>query len=303
MVKLPTKRVAILVHGFAGKTSFMKEIEEIFKDPPYSQVYYRVSNISYYDSKHGLDFSKPYDLQTPIFDETNKQTLAHNFFNKITAEIFDYEEDVFLDIFAHSMGGLVTRAMIKYLVTDNKPKNWINNGLIQNVFLIGTPNHGTRLAQRMVTIPADIILSGLNFALEMPKHGFSSEWNILDSQFMQMVPDSSFLRELNEIIRNIDNDINWVTVRGLNSTGMFGIVWQPFIFRKFWIDSHFPFIHKGMIPNDGLVEAKSVPLSFATNITVLTASHMDLIKWKSKKPGKRVLELLKPIILSSGKTK
>ncbi len=297
------KRVAILVHGFAGKTSFMKEIEEIFKNSPYIKVYDSVSNISYYDSKHGLDFSQAYDLQTPIFDKANKKTLAHNFFNKITAEISDYEEDVLLDIFAHSMGGLVTRAMIKYLVINNSQDNRINNGLIQNVILIGTPNYGTRLAQRMVTIPADILLSGLNFALELPKYGFSSKWNILDSQFMQMVPKSSFLRELNEDTKSIDKNINWVTVRGMNSTGMLGIVWQPFLFRKFWIDRHFPFIHKGMIPNDGLVEANSVPLNFATNLTVLTAAHMDLLKWKSKKPGERVHELLKPIILSSGKTK
>ena len=85
------KRVAILIHGFAGKTGFMKEIEQTFNEEPYTQIYESVYNISYYDSTHGIDFSKPYDLKTPIFDVKSKQTLAHNLFNKISAEIFDYK--------------------------------------------------------------------------------------------------------------------------------------------------------------------------------------------------------------------
>ncbi|MHA2073988.1 MAG: esterase/lipase family protein, partial [Candidatus Hodarchaeales archaeon] len=152
---MPLKRVAILVHGFAGKTGFMKEIEQTFNEEPYTQIYESVSNISYYDSKHGIDFSRPYDLKTPIFDEKSKQTLCHNLFNKISDEIFNYEENVSLDIFSHSMGGLVTRAMVKFLLLENQQEEqegiWINNARIQNIFLLGTPNRGTHLAQRLVT--------------------------------------------------------------------------------------------------------------------------------------------------------
>jgi len=305
MHTIPVKRQAILVHGFAGKTSFMKEIEETLRVEPFNQIYDSVSNISYYDSRHGIDFSRSYDLKTPIFDKNSKQTLTHNLFNKISAEIFDCKENVFLDIYAHSMGGLVTRAMVKYLLMDEKQENqntsvWINNGLIQNIFLLGTPNRGTNLAQRIVTIPADILISGLNFALEIPRQGITKEdFTIMNSQFIQMVPNASFLKDLNKRQKDLDKSINWVTVKGLNSGGILGIVWQPFLFRKFWLNRHFPFLHKGMIPNDGVVDADSVPLKYATNLTVPKATHMDLLKWKSKKSGQTVLKLLKPYILAS----
>lgn len=302
----PLKRVAILVHGFAGKTGFMKEIEQTFNEEPYTQIYESVSNISYYDSKYGIDFSRPYDLKTPIFDEKNKQTLSNNLFNKISAEIFDYEENVALDIFAHSMGGLVTRAMINFLLLENQQVEqegvWINNGRIHNIFLLGTPNRGTNLAQRMITIPADILISGLNLVMEIPRQGVTSEdFTILNSQFMQMVPKSSFLKKLNRKMKNIDKNIKWITVRGMNSSGILGIVWQPFLFRKIWFDRHFPFMHMGMISNDGVVNANSIPLRYATNLTIPQATHMDLLKWKSKKAGKKVQLLLKPIIFSKEK--
>lgn len=304
MNTIPVKRQAILIHGFAGKTSFMKEIEETLRVEPFNQIYDSVSNISYYDSRHGLDFSRPYDLKTPIFDKNSKQTLAHNLFNKISAEIFDCKENVFLDIYAHSMGGLVTRALVRFLLLENQQEKqdgvWINNGLIQNIFLLGTPNHGTHLAQRLLMVPADILLSGLNLVLEIPRQGITSEdFTIMNSQFLQMVPNASFLKDLNKRQKLLDKSINWITVRGLYSGGMLGIVWQPFLFRKFWVNRHFPFLHKGMIPNDGFVDADSVPLKYATNLTVPKATHMDLLKWKSKKSGQIVLKLLKPHILAS----
>lgn len=302
----PPKRVAILLHGFAGKTSFMKEIEQTFKEEPYTQIYESVSNISYYDSKYGIDFSLPYDLKTPIYDRRSKQTLTHNLFNKISAEIVDYKENISLDIYAHSMGGIVTRAMVKFLLLENSQEEregvWINNGKIQNIFLIGTPNHGTLLAQRLIIIPADILVSGLNLVMEIPRQGITSEnFTILNSQFMQIVPKSSFLKKLNEKTKDIDKDINWITIRGMNSSGILGIVWQPFLFRKFWFDRQFPFIHIGMISNDGVVNANSIPLKYARNLTIPQATHMDLLKWKSKKAGKKVQQLVKPIIFSREK--
>ncbi|MFX0115700.1 MAG: hypothetical protein ACFFB3_14215, partial [Candidatus Hodarchaeota archaeon] len=71
-----------------------------------------------------------------------------------------------------------------------------------------------------------------------------------------------------------------------------------FLFSKIWFDRHFPFLHIGTIPNDGIVDAAKVPLKFATNLTVSKATHMDLLKWKTKAAGKEVEELLKPLILA-----
>lgn len=301
MVHTSRKRIAICCHGFLGETGMLKEIEATLNEDPFDQVYDRVSNISYYSSKYGINFTRPYDLKTPIFEKNTKQTLAHHFFGKICSILNDYNEEVNLDIYAHSMGGLVTRSMVKYLSEEKNNKIWINNGNIENIFLLGTPNHGTRLAQHAFNVPADILMTGLNLLLELPNGVTSEDWQILKSQFMQMIPNSSFLKQLNQRSKHIEKSINWVTVRGLRWIGQLGwlpMVWQPFIFRKFWIDRHFPFLHIGNIPNDGLVDANRVPLKFATNLKVPSATHMSLLYWKSKKSGKQILNLLKPIILA-----
>lgn len=302
MTRTTRNRIAICCHGFLGETGMLQEIEATLTEDPFNQIYDQVANISYYSSKYGLNFSQPYDLKTPIYDETTKQTLTHNFFAQICLILKDYDEKVNLDIYAHSMGGLVTRSMVKYLSKEKSTGIWIRNGLIKNIFLLGTPNHGTRLAQRAINIPADILITGLNLLFELPDGISSEDWQILNSQFMQMVPNSTFLKQLNEPSKSIEKTINWVTVRGLQwirQLGWFPVVWQPFLFRKFRIDRHFPFLHVGIIPNDGLVDAKRVPLKFATNLTVPSATHMGLLDWKTKKSGKQVLNLLKPIILAN----
>lgn len=294
------KQIAFLVHGFAGKKGFMQEIESSLQENPYDQVYDHVTNISFYSSSYGLDLSQPYDLKSPIYDKSTNRTLAHFFLEQIIAELDNYPQEISLDIYAHSMGGLVTRAMIKYLLEDKEENEiWIKNGIIRNIFLLGTPNHGTRLAQRAINIPADLFVTGLNIMLELPRGGISSkDWQILNSQFMQMIPNSSFLEQLNERSKDIEQSIKWVTIRGLKSTGLLGIAWQPFLFRKFHFDSHFPFLHIGLVPNDGVVNANSVPLKYATNLTIPNATHMDLLKWKTKSVGREVKELIQPITLA-----
>ena len=126
-----------------------------------------------------------------------------------------------------------------------------------------------------------------------------SDWQILKSQFMQMVPTSKFLKNLNKQLTKEEKAVKWYTVRGLNSSGLLESVWQPFLFRKFWINRKFPYFHIGLIPNDGVVDAESVPLKHAVNLTVPSATHMDLLKWSSKKSGNLVRDLLTPHILAA----
>ncbi len=287
-------RIAILVHGFAGKKDFMDEIEEYLAFPAYTKIYDDVINVTYYSSKYGLNFSRPYDLKTPIYDPEIEQTLSNHLLDLIYSAIVDRELPILIDIFAHSMGGLVTRAMIKFLM-PLKDENF----RVSRVFLLGTPNHGTRLAQRIINIPTDLLLTGLNIALEIPRGGVSmSDWQILKSQFIQMVPTSNFLKNLNKELTKGEKAVKWFTIRGLNSSGLLESVWQPFLFRKLWINRKFPYLHIGLIPNDGVVDADSVPLKHAENLTVPSATHMDLLKWNSKKSGKLVRDLLSPLILS-----
>jgi hypothetical protein len=297
-------RIAICCHGFLGAPIMLHEVVSTLNEEPFDKIYDNVFNISYYSSKYGVNFSQPYDIKTSIYDEKTTQTLAHHFYTKICTELKNYDEKVSLDIFAHSMGGLVTRSMVKYLAKEKNNSLWIKNGRIDKIFLLGTPNYGTRLAQRSINIPMDILITGLNLIFELPDGVTSDDLQLFKSQFMQMVPNSVFLNRLNQRSKNIEKSITWVTVRGLKwikQLGWLPVVWQPFLFRKLWIDQHFPFIHVGVIPNDGLVDAKRVPLKFATNLTVPSATHMDLLNWKSKKSGQEVLRLIKPIIIDDTK--
>ncbi|MFX0173095.1 MAG: hypothetical protein ACFE9L_14375 [Candidatus Hodarchaeota archaeon] len=45
----------------------LKQIEETLKAEPFDQIYHRISNITYYSSKCGINFTRPYDLKTPIY--------------------------------------------------------------------------------------------------------------------------------------------------------------------------------------------------------------------------------------------
>jgi hypothetical protein len=286
-------RVAILVHGFVGKKSFMEEIEQSFCEAPFDKIYKKVLNFSLYSSRYGLDLSKPYDITTPIYSKGLKETLSNYLLTQITTELKHEQSKIILDIYAHSLGGLVTRAMIRYLFNEKRI-------VIKNVVLLGTPNHGTRLAQKIMTIPADLLMNALNIIFEIPS-GELDRNNLVffRSQFMQLLPKSPFLKALNKPLLKKEQSIQWITVRGLKSTGQLGVIWQPFLFRKFWINRKWPFIHRGMIPNDGVVDAASVPLKFGINFTIPNATHMDLLSWKTKSAGKEIQKLLKPLILKA----
>ena len=291
-----SNHIAILIHGFAGKKEFMKEIEQCLNENPFNEVYDEIFNLSYYNSKHGLDFSHPYDLRTTIYDPDIPQNLSQYFYHLILSAIKTYKTPVSIDVFAHSMGGIVTRAMIKYILSKKEKKFEI-----KRVIMMGTPNHGTRLAQKFINIPTDIFLTGLNILLELPRGGVDiTDLEVLNSQFMQMIPKSKFLKELNGPLNEIEKSIKWVTIRGLNSSGLLEAIWQPFLFRKVWLNRKFPFINIGMIPNDSVVDAASVPLKHAKNLTVPKANHMNLLKWISEESGQIVRALVEKIIVPRG---
>lgn len=284
-------RIAFLIHGFGGKTSFMKEINETLNN---LKIYNEIHNLSLYDSLHGLDFSKKYDLSTPIYDHKTEFSLAHKAYYLIKKELNEYSKSVKIDVFAHSMGGLVIRSVLTFIL-NKKPM--INNHKFSSIYLLGTPNHGTRLAKKVFTVSGDLIVNLLNLALEIPLGRIDREdFNILDSQLIQMTPKSKFLVTLNENYQEI-SQMKTITIRGLQSYDQLGAIWQPFLFSKVWFNKKFPYIHVGKIPNDGVVDSASVPLKGAINLIVKEATHMGLLYWKSNDAGKKVFKKIKPLIL------
>lgn len=283
-------RSAIVLHGFLGDTSMMEEVASKLTE---LGIYKVIHNLSYYDSRNGLDISKTFDVRTPIFQHNTTETLTHNLFHKLSNLLKTTE----VDFFAHSMGGLVTRAMLRYLAIRSNASLKIGESIVKNVFLIGTPNHGTLLAKKFFNFPGDLMATSLNLLLDLPRGMVTEDdLQLFRSQFVQMIPKGDFLHELNAKDNFVEKAVKWFTFRGLNAEGLLGLVWQPVIFRKYWLNRPFPFVKTLPIPNDGVVNSDSVPLPYASNYAIEEATHMDLVRWSSKEPGRDVWTIVKDLI-------
>ena len=105
------KETVVILHGIARSSKTMKKMELFFKEHGY-----KVINIDYNSRAYTLD------------------KLAKNVHDAITPQTSDPETK--LHFIAHSMGGLVVRA----LITQHRPKN------LGRVVMLGTPNQGSEVA-------------------------------------------------------------------------------------------------------------------------------------------------------------
>ncbi|MFX0076401.1 MAG: esterase/lipase family protein [Candidatus Hermodarchaeota archaeon] len=154
------KRTLILAHGYA----FMQEPEtpnnwETFiLAQEYLEKYDTIIVLNYADWFQAYIFSKDEDgiwnLFNPVFLDMGIQvTNDHSirFISLIVAQfIINYSSYINdnVDFICHSMGGLVTRWMVKYLypiIRNHYTANLSRNFKIRNVGMMGTPNHGSYL--------------------------------------------------------------------------------------------------------------------------------------------------------------
>jgi len=127
----PDERTLILIHGFNGRDNDVDAYED---DDDVRDAYANIFNIEYYDNSE--DFGEDFDKNTPIEDVS--QALA--------AYIIDNHAEIRnnVDFVCHSMGGLITRYLIKHYYRDIQDV-YTNIGRvfkINHVCMIGTPNHG-----------------------------------------------------------------------------------------------------------------------------------------------------------------
>ncbi|MGH2543089.1 MAG: esterase/lipase family protein, partial [Ardenticatenaceae bacterium] len=129
----PGQRVALFVHGFSSDTPWM------VSGPA---TWFAAQGIPY---DHVLTFD--YESFGTRISE-NGQTLA----NALRAAGFGPDDGLHLDLFAHSMGTLVSRAMIEL---------WGGDEFVDRAFLAGAPNLGTRLAEgkRLITWLGTVLLN------------------------------------------------------------------------------------------------------------------------------------------------
>ncbi len=122
---LPRQRVAVAVHGFsADSLAIGIWLTNVF--PKHGPAYDHVLAFDYESLATGVN--------------ENASTLA----DALHALELDVRPRVRVDLFAHSMGTLVTRAFVEL---------WGGDAFVTRCFLAGPPNQGTRLADAKVLVP------------------------------------------------------------------------------------------------------------------------------------------------------
>ncbi|MFX1280804.1 MAG: hypothetical protein ACFFA3_15620 [Promethearchaeota archaeon] len=246
------EKTLILVHGCfeADPITYWSSYRAMLE---FQQSYDKIIIMSYYGNYRAHRYSKDEDgvwhddpiffvdfglTPQPIFTLANSIVeIAFGLALYIMQDLFYVGNNV--DIVSHSMGGLVTRFMVKHFYEEIKNFYALfdQSFTINSVCTCGTPNHG-------------LMLGWIAWAFPFPI--------IPPLQIAEMGPGSLFLTELNYIgvisgteIPLSGIFINWFTYRGGDHTT--------------WL-SHF-------IRGDGLVGALSVPIAGATNRGIFNVDH------------------------------
>jgi hypothetical protein len=166
-----TKRVALMLHGFTGDTRWMVE-----------EVWSWVQRQGHYDLCLTYDYES---FATPI--RRNADLLA----NALRGVGLGPGNPIQLDIFAHSVGTQVARALVE--LGDGEQ-------YIDRVFMAGPPNAGTPLAHGRTLLPwlANILF---NLAGSVPPaliaHWLLERVSETGRGLADLAPDSDFYEELN----------------------------------------------------------------------------------------------------------
>lgn len=242
------KEVLLLVHGFKDNPSNMNDIYLYLRGASrnYDQIiYYDL----YKEEGETTEFARLFSGDYNIYDTTigpesagdiDDISFAKRLYDDLQSLLTPSPtaEGNYIDIVAHSMGGLVVRSMIKNFAKSNV----IVGFKIDSVILLSTPNHGTRLAKLVTSIicPAVSVSNDIkkmaelinidleDLAKEVIKDAFpvigdayiNIFWDglkdVFDNQIFQMSPSSDFLDYLNS-----DDEtpyyITWVTARGASN--------------------------------------------------------------------------------------
>lgn len=165
---LPGRKPLVLVHGIGGSYPY-------FSEPFISQLNANPDRGDMFDI---WQFYYPYDQQieqsAPLLGEALEIVQSKGY----------RQNNGRVNILAHSMGGLVTRALIQNL---NPEFGYQNN--IEKFCMLGTPNHGSHSAFR------------ISHFSDYPTSYLYNDWNDLQDQnspaIRQLYPGSAFLTALN----------------------------------------------------------------------------------------------------------
>lgn len=230
------------VHGYNGNDSQFQDMIDFlnktnfFERSPTMNVTPHFFN--YYERYYNLKMTKAeiHNIQGGI------STYAKDFYEQLRDS--HTVVPTYIDIVAHSLGGLITREMLR-IYRDKLKTQGI---YISRVITLGTPHLGTELINHPVT---ERIMWFLGF-----------DCNTLIGR--SLTPGSAFLSQLNQNASYMDN-IAWYFVAGV-ALNPLAVIVQETIFNG--------------IPCDGLVDCESalgIGLGHKANRIILQKDHEQLI--------------------------
>lgn len=192
------KDPVLFIHGLHGSDNFDESDLNTFN--------------YWYDEKIPLELKEEgFESYELIWIPANLSSRIYSFALQSTLQDLQQEHSVNkIDIVAHSMGGLLVRAYMEDLgvfpVTGN-PLLYENE--IGKVAFLGTPNHGSYLANRVIRNERP---SCISFARLLPEDETAEA-------YQELSVGSLFLWELNNI--QIDNPGNFISIVGVNDIACF----------------------------------------------------------------------------------
>ena len=240
---------------------------------------------------------------TPIYEheDPGDHSLARKAFEEIEWRANSLADDrIQFDLLGHSLGGLVIRCLIQYFSEKNGTIVTLAGHPVDNLVLLGTANKGSALASRLakVTLPLQLIIDTFKLIHDLADDGSISEddlFKFYSYEFHQFSWKSPWIKRLNRDFKPYQH-LNWTTVRGIVKNNLLSSLWNGFVFWKFYLRRDFPFIHFGPLPNDGIIETRSVPLPGARNLKFKPCAHHELIQWKTSESGRKVASSLRSVI-------
>jgi len=152
---------AVLIHGYNADKSVMSHISDMLLKWGWT-----VDNLEYYGTIQDWPSGSHENNK-----DTSIKTLAHDVAAMVNAKYDKYGGEP-ITIIAHSMGGLITRAMLQY-------ETWVRTP-VESVLMLGTPNDGSPWAKLAKytgidrTVETDEMSSGSDFLKSLQKKPGSS---------------------------------------------------------------------------------------------------------------------------------
>jgi pimeloyl-ACP methyl ester carboxylesterase len=237
-MKHPLESYVYFLHGYFGDNSDFSYMKAYLEESLYLRYHSDcIKYYSYFEDYPGIPENLVHYVPGGV------STFSENFYNRL---ISDHSEGTQIDIVAHSLGGMITREMLRLHRTDLETE-----GIeIGRVITLGTPHYGTQMAC------ANLGAIGITVLLSL----FGDMW--LSPVFLQMHPSSCFITDLNSDPESYMSGIEWYSIGGYdalvgNLLYIYGI-----------LDG----------PNDLLVTMNSALVPFASDSAYINGSHGMLVK-------------------------